>query len=56
MMLALSVLLFLGIYIYLDGAGTRTFSFNIIRLGVSFVCNYFIAVLVTNILTEDDRR
>lgn len=56
MMLSLSVIIFLGIYIYLDGAGTRTTLFNLTRLGVSFLCNYPIAILVTNTLSEDDRR
>ncbi len=56
MMLSLATILFLCIYIYLDGAGTRTFAFNALRTGVSFLCNFPLAIIVTNTLTEDDRR
>ena len=52
----ISVLIFLSIYIFLDGAGTRSFQFNATRLGVSLVCNYLLALVVTNILTTDDRK
>ena len=54
--LLLSILIFLSIYIFLDGAGTRPLEFNAIRLGVSLVCNYLLALVVTNILTTDDRK
>ena len=54
--LLLSVLIFLSIYICLDGAGTRSFQFNATKLGVSLVCNYLLALVVTNILTTDDRK
>lgn len=54
--LLLSILIFLSIYIFLDGAGTRSLEFNAIRLGVSLVCNYLLALVVTNILTTDDRK
>ena len=52
----ISTLLFLGIYIFLDGAGTRPTWFNLARTGISLVCNYVLALIVTNILTVDDRR
>ena len=51
-----SLLIFLGIYIFLDGAGTRPAWFNLTRLGVSLLCNYVLALIVTNILTVDDRK
>ena len=52
----ISTLLFLGIYIFLDGAGTRPTWFNLARTGISLVSNYVLALIVTNILTVDDRR
>lgn len=54
--LLVSLLLFLAVYIYLDGAGTRPTWFNLARLGVSLPCNYVLALIVTNILTVDDRK
>ncbi len=54
--LLISTLLFLGIYVILDGAGTRPSWFNITRISVSLACNYVLALIVTNILTVDDRK
>ena len=54
--LLLSTLLFLGIYIFLDGAGIRPGWFNWTRIGVSLACNYVLAIIVTNTLTVDDRK
>ena len=54
--LLLSILIFLSIYIFLDGAGTRSLEFNATRLGVSLACNYLLALVVTTILTTDDRK
>lgn len=54
--LLVSLLLFMVVYIYLDGAGTRPMWFNLTRLGVSLPCNYVLALIVTNILTVDDRK
>lgn len=54
--LLFSLLIFLGTYIFLDGAGTRPTWFNLTRLGVSLICNYVLALIVTNILTVDDRK
>lgn len=56
MLLFIATALFLGIYIMLDGAGTRPVWFNMIRLGISLACNCILALTVTNILTEDDRK
>lgn len=56
MLLSLSIVIFLGLYIILDGAGTRPMWFNLTRFGISFVCNYILALIVTNILTVDDRK
>lgn len=56
MLLSLSIIIFLGLYIILDGAGTRPMWFNLTRLGISFVCNFILSLIVTNILTVDDRK
>lgn len=54
--LFLLTVIYLGIYIFLDGAGIRTTGFIFTRLGVSVVCNMILGLIVTNILTPDDRK
>lgn len=56
LVLIVSLLIFLGIYVFLDGAGTRPAWFNLTRIGLSLLCNYVLALIVTNILTVDDRK
>ena len=56
LVMGVSLIIFLSIYIFLDGAGTRPVWFNMTRFGVSFVCNMILALIVTNILTVDDRK
>lgn len=56
MLLILCTAIFLGIYIILDGAGTRPALFNLTRFGVSLVCNFLLALVVTGTLTSDDRK
>ncbi len=51
---ALSI--FLAIYVILDGAGTRPQWFNWMYFGISLICNWLLALLVTHILTPDDRK
>ncbi len=48
--------IFLAFYILLDGAGTRPAWFNWTYFGASLVCNCILALLVTHILTPDDRK
>lgn len=55
-LMVISLIVFLSIYIFLDGAGTRPLWFNLTRLGVSLACNYILALIVTDILTTDDRK
>ena len=50
------LIIFLSIYIILDGAGTLPTWFCITKGAVSFICNFFLAILVTNILSPDDRK
>ena len=51
-----STAIFLIVYIYLDGAGTRPFWFNLSRFCISLTCNWALGLLVVNILTPDDRK
>ena len=48
--------LFLAIYIWADGAGTRPFSFNAIRFGVSLVAGVLVSLLIIDILAPDTRK
>ncbi len=54
--LIISIALFLGVYVILDGAGTRPQWFNWAYFGASLLCNWPLALLVTHILTPDDRK
>lgn len=51
---ALSI--FFGIYVILDGAGTQTTSFNLIRFGSSVAASFLLSLIVTQVLTPDDRK
>ena len=48
--------LFLGIYIWADGAGTRPFSFNAIRFGISLAAGWAVSLLIVDILAPDTRK
>lgn len=49
-------IVFLAVYIFLDGAGTRTFWFNLSRFAASLVVNLMVGLIATEILTPDDRK
>ena len=51
---ALSI--FFGIYVILDSAGTQPTSFNIIRFAASVAASFILSLLVTAVLTPDDRK
>lgn len=51
-----ALIIFLSIYIFLDGAGTRPFWFCASRFGASFVANLAFAFIVAEVLTLDDRK
>lgn len=53
---AVCLITFLGLYILLDGAGTRPAWFCLTKGGISFACSFILAVIVTNILSVDDRK
>lgn len=48
--------IYLAFYVILDGAGTRPTWFNFTRFGVSLICNFLLSLVVTSILTPDDRK
>lgn len=50
------LIIFLTLYIMLDGAGTRPAWFCFTKGGISFACNFVLAIIVTNILAPDDRK
>lgn len=54
--LLIAVIIFLGIYVFLDGAGTRPAWFNLARTAASLACDFILALIVTGLLTTDDRR
>jgi hypothetical protein len=50
------LIIFLAIYILLDGAGTRPAWFCFAKGGASLACNFILTIIVTNILAPDDRK
>ena len=50
------LIIFLSLYIILDGAGTRPAWFCLTKGGISFALNFLLAIIVTNILSPDDRK
>lgn len=52
----LPLAIFLSIYIFLDGAGTRPLWFCLARGGGSLVCSYLLSLIVVNNLAPDDRK
>ena len=48
--------LYLGIYIWADGAGTRPLAFNAIRFGVSLAAGWIVSLLIVDILAPDTRK
>ena len=49
-------IIFLAIYVTLDGAGTRPFWFNVSRFWLSLAANTALAILTADILSPDDRK
>ncbi|MCI1640119.1 MAG: hypothetical protein LKI42_02450 [Bacteroidales bacterium] len=47
---------FLLIYIYADGAGTRPLLFNAIRFFLSLLSGYLLSLLIVDIIASDDRK
>ena len=53
---AAALMVFLFIYIFLDGAGTRPFWFCAARFWASLAANLILALVVVGVLTPDDRK
>ena len=51
---ALSI--FFGLYVILDSAGTQPTSFNLIRFAASVAASFILSLIVTAVLTPDDRK
>lgn len=51
-----SLTIFLALYTILDGAGTRPVLSNLAYFGASLASNWILCLIVTNILTPDDRK
>ena len=56
MALLLSLLLFLLIYIWADGAGTRPLWFNGLRLAASLTASFLVSLLTLGVLAPDPRK
>jgi hypothetical protein len=54
--LFLSLLIFLVIYIWADGAGTRPLWFNGLRLLASLGASFLLSLLTLNVLAPDPRK
>lgn len=52
----LAYVLFFALYIFLDGAGTKTLLFNVLRILLSLVCSIIPGLLVIGSLNKEDRR
>lgn len=51
-----SILLFFGIYVLADGAGTRPAWFCAVKVAASSVASYIVSLLAVSILTSKDRQ
>ena len=51
-----SYILFFAVYIFLDGAGERTFMFNVLRLLLSLVFSVALGLIVVGSLNKEDRK
>lgn len=54
--LFVSLSIFFICYIFLDGAGTRPFLFNLVRYAGSLTASLILSLAVVNVLIPDDRR
>ena len=48
--------IFTGIYVFLDGAGTRPFWFSLTRFAASLACNLTLGLVIVNVLTGEERK
>lgn len=52
----LCIILFMSIYILLDGAGTLPVWFCLTKGSISAACSFILAIIVTNILCADEKK
>lgn len=53
---AAALVIFLAVYVLLDGAGTRPFWFCAARFSASLAVNLILSLVVVGVLTPDDRK
>lgn len=51
-----ALMVFLAVYIFLDGAGTRPLWFCVTRFFLSLAANLILSLIVVGVLTPDDRK
>lgn len=51
-----STAIFVCLYVYLDGAGTRPFWFSLSRFGASLAVNMLLGLIVVNTLTVEEKK
>ena len=51
-----STAVFLGIYVFLDGAGVRPAWFCLTRFGASLIRNLILGIIVTHVLIPEERK
>ena len=56
MAIVLAQALFLLIYVWADGAGMRSFWFNLARWSLSLMCSSIVSLFVINVLAPDYRK
>ncbi|MBR4977960.1 MAG: hypothetical protein IKY95_03290 [Bacteroidales bacterium] len=51
-----STAIFMCLYVFLDGAGTRPFWFSAARFGASLAANMVLGLIVVNVLTGEEKK
>lgn len=51
-----ALIIYTGIYVFLDGAGTRPLWFSAIKFAVSVLCSFWLSLIATTQLTSDDKK
>ena len=54
--LTICTAVFLAVYIFLDGAGTRPLGFCLTKGGISLACSLLLGAIIVNVLSPDDRK
>lgn len=51
-----ALIIYVGIYVFLDGAGTRPLWFSLTKFGASLACCFILSLIVTAKLMPSDRK